>query len=140
MTIENIISFIISFIISSLITLIIIKKNRKREEKLSTQQLLKIAIEKGNKLQIKNNQLLEKQKIKNKQNREKLLRKEKARLLKNNYIYNKVANAIGNEWNHTYINSEIPFITAEVINSIDDLKAELVNEKDIRVTWRLENV
>ena len=85
------------------------------------------------------NQLKEDRKAKEQEEKEKAIEKEKKRLLKDNLIYRLITERVAKGFDYLYIESDIPYFTRDIINSIDGLKADIFNEKDIRVTWEVKN-
>lgn len=85
------------------------------------------------------NQLKEDREAKEQEEKEKAIEKEKKRLLKDNLIYRLITEEVAKGRDYLYIESDIPYFTRDIINSIDGLKADIFNENDIRVTWEVKN-
>jgi hypothetical protein len=85
------------------------------------------------------NQLKEDREAKKQEEKEKAIEKERKRLLKNNLIYCLITEEVAKGFDYLYIESDIAYCTRDAINSIEGLKADIFNEKDVRVIWEVKN-
>lgn len=91
------------------------------------------------------NQLKEDRDVKEQEDKEKAIEKEKKRLLKDNLIYRLITEEVAKGRDYLYIESENVYCTRDAINSIEGLKAEVFKNdpyqsvNEVRVTWEVKN-